>query len=373
MDASSQRDKLDEPQSGRRQPRPQSVKRWLTSIVPAALAGLWAVGLVTGYTLGNLIHLLLLIAVLLWTLRWPRMALAILAMSMIASYGWYRAEIEPDNPTRSNDIEQAPPAFRSDLALLPADDLLGFVRVDGERVPGPSASLSRTDSAKRSTRDPAPIGTFLIGKYEVTVGQYRECVKTRACVPRDARALNGNPDFPVRYLSWNEVGNYVTWLDRRIKRAMPARLADVIKALPGPAAISVPTEEEWQLAAAGTEGRTYPWGLAFDASAVNGGTRTRSMVMGVGRQPRGATPSGIFDMSGNVAEWTSSTPDPTADEETARLTYRVVRGGSYYDGPSLMTTTARTVANGSSRYDFVGFRIVYTTRGARSAAAAAAY
>jgi len=96
-------------------------------------------------------------------------------------------------------------------------------------------------------------------------------------------------------------------------------------------------------------------------------------VVNVGLISRGKSlDGGLFDLSGNVAEWTGSSPSADSSpspQSNAQEQYsapppslRVVRGGSFYDGPSLLTSTARVIANARSTYESVGFRVVMANR-----------
>jgi len=127
-----------------------------------------------------------------------------------------------------------------------------------------------------------------------------------------------NPLGPVVGVSWFEAEAYANWLSKQ--KGHPMRL---------------PTEQEWERAACGRDGREYPWGNEFDRNKLNAAPfwkqddnadyafdldeATTSMV---GQFPAGATPENVYDLSGNVYEWTNS----WFEEEQ---TNRVVRGGSW--------------------------------------------
>jgi len=119
---------------------------------------------------------------------------------------------------------------------------------------------------------------------------------------------------------WGDAANYCAW-----KYPNGGRL---------------PTELEWEAAARGAAGRAYPYGDAADAAVANTASARRSGPVPVGSFPRGATPEGLQDMSGNVWEWTSSPmrayPGAKALSESLSE-YRVIRGGAFDTTDSLAT------------------------------------
>lgn len=131
---------------------------------------------------------------------------------------------------------------------------------------------------------------FYIDKYEVTNQIYETCVLARACVPPvddssySRREYYGNPIYknhPVIYINWEMAKNFCEWRGSRL-----------------------PTEAEWEKAARGLDGRTYPWGENIDCTYGNYFGCTNDTTP-VGEYPKGVSVYGVYDMVGNVAEWVS--------------------------------------------------------------------
>ncbi len=163
---------------------------------------------------------------------------------------------------------------------------------------------------------------YYMDKYEVTNAAYKRCVDAGTCAaPKESKsytrpAYYGNfefDEFPVIYVDWNMAKTYCEWRDSRL-----------------------PTEAEWEKAARGTDGRTYPWGEDISCDKLNYNNCTGDTTK-VGSYLDGVSPYGLYDMAGNVWEWVSDWYDgkyyqnsPSSNPlGAASGSYRVLRGGSW--------------------------------------------
>ncbi len=141
----------------------------------------------------------------------------------------------------------------------------------------------------------------------------------------------GMEDHPVVLVSFNDATDYCQW--RSEKEGKQYRL---------------PTEEEWEKAGRGTDGRIYPWGDEFDKERCN------TMEAGIGKTthvnayPKGASPYGCHDMAGNIWEWTKS--------DYAKGSSKVFRGGSWINESGYCRCAFRGDLSPFDRSDYVGFR-----------------
>lgn len=165
---------------------------------------------------------------------------------------------------------------------------------------------------------------FSIDKYEVTNKQY-------AKFNLDHKYGRGGDNYPVTMVSLHDAEAHCEAQDKRL-----------------------PTEQEWEKAARGTDGRIYPWGNEFDKvlcitkeTAPPVGAQS-AIIAPVGSCEQGNSPYGVADMAGNVWEWTSST-----DER-----YSVLRGGSFFENRNYAMVYSSLLSIPDDAKDYAGFRCV---------------
>lgn len=192
------------------------------------------------------------------------------------------------------------------------------------------------------------VGPFSIGTYPVTNGWFRRFVCERGGCEPESILCNEPDDHPVWGVSFEEATAFCNWMSRR-----------------SGAFYRLPTEAEWEYAARGPSGLEYPFGREFDPSRCN----TRESGIGhttpVDRYPQGVSGFGVWDLGGNVEEWTSSCYEPypggtfIEDDLARRLgRYRVLRGGSFARGGDLARSARRHGPYPSPAYRYRGFRVV---------------
>lgn len=170
---------------------------------------------------------------------------------------------------------------------------------------------------------------FYIDRFPVTNADYKRFVQaTRHEEPAHWRRgtwPEGKADHPVVQASWESAAAYARWAGKRL-----------------------PTEEEWEKAARGTDGRLYPWGNAFDPAKCNSSEGGIWDTTPVGKySPAGDSPYGAADMAGNVWEWIGGKPSPLR---------MPLRGGNWLDGQSDALCYSRRMHTPKRKNDFVGFR-----------------
>jgi formylglycine-generating enzyme required for sulfatase activity len=187
------------------------------------------------------------------------------------------------------------------------------------------------------------VNSFFIDKNEVTCSEYEKFVKATNHRPplgwNNGSCPAGAANNPVTDVDWYDTSAYARWAGKRL-----------------------PTEEEWEFAARGTDGRIYPWGNEWKANAANAGDSTAGRFTDVGSYPEGKSPFGAQDMIGNAWEWTASDLKAypgghLSDQSPGEL--KVIRGGYWGSSAPKATTTFRRgwdARDAQGGYKNTGFR-----------------
>ena len=196
------------------------------------------------------------------------------------------------------------------------------------------------------------VETFFMDKYQVSVGQYAQFLDaTFQEAPPDWSIMNRSQHQkrPIVNVDWADADAYCTWAGKRL-----------------------PTEAEWEKAARGTDGRTYPWGnehpRKFFANVSQENWNNHGALTPVGSFEGGKSPYGIHDMAGNVWEWVSDWYDPNYYKTSPprnptgppRGESKVIRGGSWGSGPEALRSANRETHSPSFRGLGTGFRCAKT-------------
>ncbi len=241
---------------------------------------------------------------------------------------WLVSRVEPTSPSS---------VVPSDMVLIPGATFSYRLSSHDDFIPYPEVGET-----------PVAVDTFLIDRYPVTNAQFHEFLIESGYIPNDTTNFlrhwergmykQGQDDYPVVYVSYEDMKAYAAWMGKRL-----------------------PTEAEWQLAAQGTDGRKWPWGDDFHGTNCNNAFDRPTPVNAF---PKGQSIFGVWDMVGNVWQGTN-------DIWFNGTSYmQVIRGGSFYKpesswwyiqgGPQPLdyTQVLLMVSQGFDRSETVGFRCV---------------
>ena len=234
------------------------------------------------------------------------------------------------------------------------------------RAYGGTRESYREESPQHTLTLPA----FAIAQTPVTNALYAAYVEgTGARAPlhwRGPQPPEALRSHPVADVSWEEANAFCEWLTQQLldfRFLILDGTNQQSKILNPKSNIRLPTEAEWEHAARGVDGRTFPWGNTWDEARANtrdGGPATTTPVAAY---PDGASLYGCLDMAGNVWEWTASLDapypyDPADGRESPRASgRRILRGGCYANPHGFARCACRFRLLPSVRNPFLGFRL----------------
>jgi formylglycine-generating enzyme required for sulfatase activity len=249
-------------------------------------------------------------------------------------------------PAKARVLQPMPTQDFSMYKILVGDDNREMVEIPE----GPFTMGVGDGDPDEGPAHPVYLQTFYMDLKEVTQAEYERFVKmTKREKPKvpvfeDKIEKLINPDFPVVGLTWNDAFGYCRWASKRL-----------------------PTEAEWEKAARGEGKRRYPWGNKFEHSFANvdGVEDGFQYLAPVGSFEGGRSPFGLYDATGNVAEWVMDDytadyyqkapyrdpPGPKTDD-----VFKVIRGGSWRESRLVARVTKRFSAKMWRTDATVGFR-----------------
>lgn len=235
-------------------------------------------------------------------------AVLLLAALFLVGCGGEQAEEQATEQAAVVEEEAAGPK-PGDMALVPAGEfIMGSNEVKDPQVP---------DDWRFYPEHKINLPAFYIDKFEVTNAEFLKFTAETGYVSEADKEnkswrLFFSPEkanYPVVNVTWNDAAAYAKWAGKRL-----------------------PTEQEWEKAARGTDGRRYPWGNEWKAGAANTAEAGAKNPREVGRYKGDVSVYGVYDMLGNVQEWTASWYKAYPGNKHRSKYYgeqlRVVRGAS---------------------------------------------
>lgn len=270
------------------------------------------------------------------------------------------------------------PRFIANLLYLPDNKQAGFVAIDaGTFVMGSDLSKDMSAQNDEVPKHEINLLKFYISCYLTTIEQYRVFVIETGYIPSNKSCLSGFSNHPVTHVNFYDAVQYCYWLNKKLldlaKDKSKSKSYTKEKEFwqnikDGKYSVSLPSEAEWERAARGSDNaRRFPWGNGYQDELAN-----VEMLIGqttsVGSFPLKNNPSGIFDLSGNVFEWTRSIYQPYPYElskareniEANEKLPRVLRGGSFETDRWHCRCSKRLAELPNIGIRSYGFRVVVT-------------
>ncbi len=267
-------------------------------------------------------------------------------------------------PQTVTEVEAARLVFEPQMANIPAGKFL-MGSTQEQAAQALKDGLDKQYAEWEQPQHVVELSKYSIGKYPVTNREYQAFVRDAKYKAPQGWEGDQFPaekgSHPVVNVSHDDASAYCKWLGEKTNK--PYRL---------------PTEAEWEKAARGEDGRIYSWGNEFDPQKANTSETKIGDTTDVGKfSPQGDSPYGCADMIGNVWEWCNdwfneseykrSSPvdknrkDDIKDPQGSQTgTYRVLRGGSFYDNRWFCRCAYRNGYNPNILYWYNGFRVAFS-------------
>ena len=217
-------------------------------------------------------------------------------------------------------------------------------------IPAGSFEMGSDDRVDEKPVHTVELDAFYMDIYEVIVGQFKQFVNQSGYSYNrwdSVAKYSPTDDYPMIYVDWNDAVAYAKWAGKRL-----------------------PTEAEWEYAArGGLTGKHYPWGndITYDdanwGNTVSGKDKWKYCAPVGSFRPNGY---GLYDMAGNLWEWCAdwyasdyyANPPLRNPQGPSSGSYRVLRGGSWFNLPYHLRVAYRNNYIPASAYDTYGFRCV---------------
>jgi len=271
--------------------------------------------------------------------------------------------VAPELGERRSLPPREPAAPRRESSPPPRDAVVEDLRRERERdqrlaeiewveIDADSFTMGDDNLERSSPMHLVTLSRFRISRHPITNEQYRRFLVANGEIEPpphwiDNRSPSGSNHHPVTNVSWGDAKKYCSW------RTAVSRDA-----------VDLPTEAQWEFAARGKGGRSYPWGAARPTASLANYGSSIGCTTSVDRFPEGATPEGVWGMAGNVWEWCLDWYDEYSDRVLVDPigpqvgTHRVLRGGCFINEPANLRSPYRYSHPPDISYGFFGFRVV---------------
>jgi len=259
------------------------------------------------------------------------------------------ASCQTESPQQILPATQISKIDQKEMVLVPAGKfIMGTDKTDPENTHQKIGTIKPLYLDQHPQRS-IDLEAFYMDKYEVTHREYMRFVEATRFneLPSnwvEGKIPEGLKNHPVTNITWREALAYALWAGKLL-----------------------PTEEQWEKAARGTDGRLYPWGNEYAKGMANMGIDAAKKNMPVGSYPQDVSSYGLYDMGGNVMEWSLDwyLPYPGNDYQSPKFgkKLKVLRGNSFQSGGHYFLEAyryvfSRTEVDPDDYFENVGFRCV---------------